>query len=262
MVFFMSIPPYRICRRKPQSRLNGVTGAYLATIHAVLKSNDIVSYTVANEIICSTLGIILQLPIPPAAIVASKSKPNVPIFASLDFNVDRGNLPGIVGSQCFATLPDLSTGLLLFDAWIGNSDRHSGNLQVDYLSTPATMQIFDQSHALFGYRAGMGTHRLLQIRDRLGMSGGSVTHDNRHCLLDHISDDRWFSKWLGRIRVIPDFVIQDLCTKAASLGITAAEADAAQDFLLYRRDKLEDIINDNRCEFPAIQQWSLPPRIP
>ena len=254
--------PFRICRVNRKDRLGGVTGSYLATIHAVIKGSDYVPYCVANESICSILGIILQLPVPPAAIVSSKSKPNIPLFASLNFNTSKDALPAVMGSQCFAVLPELSTGLLLFDIWIGNSDRHRGNLKVDYLSTPAEMWIFDHSHALFGYQAGMGYNRLVDLRDRLAVSGGLVTLGNRHCLLDHVSNDKHFSDWIGRIKSLPDFVIQGACRSAISLGVTAAEVDAVENFLLHRRNNLERIIHDNKCEFKAIQQWSFHAIVP
>lgn len=179
-------------------------------------------------------------------------------FASLDFNFTGDELPAINPKECVDLLPDLSVGLLFFDMLIANSDRHRWNIALDRAADPPRLSVFDHSHALFGAEQGQGENRLSKLRDRLGVSGGSKSGGNRHCLLDAISESDRFEKWLGRIKAMPDFMVEELCQEASTLGATVSEANAATDFLLYRRDNLPSIIEEHKDEFKGIEEWRLP----
>ena len=168
----------------------GVAGSWQVRISAVAKCNGpSVPYCIPNELICAELGRVIGLPIPPAGVIHAPSAAVALWFASLDFNLTGNTLPPVDPVQCCARLPDLSTGLLLFDIWVANCDRHAGNFSVDSLAQPVQMSVFDHSHALFGYNAGQGEARLLDLRERLGVSGGSHTRGSRHCLLDVLPTD-------------------------------------------------------------------------
>lgn len=236
----------------------GVAGSFWTTISAVAKCNGPnAPYCLPNEWICTEIGRFLCLPVPPAGIihVPQANPPNW--FASLDFNLTGNTLPPVDPIRCADQLAELSTGLLLFDILVANCDRHRKNFSVDFLASPPAMSVFDHSHALFGYVEGQGTLRLNDLRDRLGVSGGSHTRGNRHCLLDAIATDRHFLTWLDRISALPDFLIQHLCHDAVGLGITGGEADMAIAFLKHRRDNLRSIMETNRREFRGITQGSL-----
>jgi hypothetical protein len=250
---------YRIITFTHQTGI-GVAGSWLAWISAVAKCNGPnAPYCVPNELICAEIGRFLCLPVPPEGIIHAPNVTPQDWFASLDFNLTGNALPPVDTAACIAHLPDLSTGLLLFDILIANCDRHRSNFAVDLLAQPAQMNVFDHSHALFGFAAGQGQQRLQDLRDRLAVSGGSHTHGNRHCLLDVINTDQHFGKWLDRIRQLPDFLIEEVCQDAVGLGITNVEALSATDFLKHRRDHLPQIIQASRPEFQAIVQWSLFP---
>jgi hypothetical protein len=236
----------------------GAAGSWQVRTSAVAKCNSgNVPYCIPNELICAELGRFVGLPIPPAGIIHSPNAPTPLWFASLDFNLTGNTLPPVDAARCCAELTDLSTGLLLFDIWISNSDRHAANFSVDFLANPVQMSVFDHGHALFGNNAGQGEARLRELRNRLGASGGSRTHGSRHCLLDVLSTDAYFSKWLDRIGQVPDYVIEDVCRDAVGLGITASEAATGIDFLTFRRGQLRRIIDAARNEFRRIQQWGL-----
>lgn len=202
----------------------------------------------------------MGLPVPPGAIVHAPGNALAEYwFASLDFNLTGHSLPPVDVDDCVAQLPDLSTGLLLFDILVANCDRHAGNFAVDFLAAgDPQMSVFDHGHALFGFIDGQGAQRLTVLRDRLGASGGSVTTGNRHCLLDVLNTSDHFVKWLDRIAALPDFFIEDRCRAALGLGIGDSEASAAIDFLKFRRDNLRAVLNNHRPEFRGIVPWSLP----
>lgn len=236
----------------------GVAGSQFASISAVAKCNsDAAPYCIPNELICSEIARFLCLPVPPAGIIHAPEASPTDWFASLDFNLTGDALPPIDPVRCAAELADLSTGLLLFDILVANCDRHRGNLSANFLVDPPEMNVFDHSHALFGFVESQGMQRLIGLRERLGVSGGSQTRGNRHCLLDALTADEHFGKWLERISLLPDFLIEDVCNQAVGFGIDANEAGAAMDFIRHRRDRLSRIVDDNRSEFRGIQQWSL-----
>ena len=95
------------------------------------------------------------------------------------------------------------------------------------------------------------------MRDRLGVSQGSITGGNRHVLLDVIPGDDDFDVWHTRIRAVQDFFIDDVCDGAVELGLTAPEASAAKAFLKHRRDSLRTIVRAHKAEFKAITTWRL-----
>jgi len=234
-----------------------VTDSQIVSIPGVAKKNcPNAPYCVANEVVCGEIGRFLGLPVPPAG-VSYPPKGNDLFYATLDFNLTGNTLPPVNSTKCVEVLPEESAGLLLFDILIANSDRHGRNFSVDYSSKPPKMNVFDHGHAMFGKDAGQGVARLARLRDRLAISAGSRTAGNRHCLLDQIDTDAYFGHWIERIRQIPDYVIEDLCSELPGLGCTKIEADAAEDFLKRRRVKLSQIVEDNKAQFTGIRSWRL-----
>ena len=140
------------------------------------------------------------------------------------------------------------------------------------------MSIFDHERALFGHKNGMGILKLNDLKESLGISGGvpgqaahgvvtpywgvvggNGTDQNRHCLIDKLKTDDYFSKWVGRISAVPDYLLDDVCSGTFDLNmITEQEATAAKEFLIYRRDNIRKLVNSNRSEFSGINEWGLP----
>ena len=81
-------------------------------------------YRIPNEYICTRLGDLIGLPVPPCVLTYCDVLGSPTIFSSLNFNVDKNNLPPIEPDCCVKHLPMLSSGVLLFDIWIANEDRH------------------------------------------------------------------------------------------------------------------------------------------
>jgi hypothetical protein len=100
--------------------------------------------------------------------------------------------------------------------------------------------------------------RLEDLRDRLGMSGGSVTGQNRHCLLEVVDIWDHFPEWIERIRSIPLWFIREACHGIIGLGINARTAKSLVDFLEHRKENLGKLILDNRNEFPQIKPTDWP----
>ena len=244
--------PYRFISAQRQMGI-GVAGSYLINISAVGKTNSkAVPYCVPNELICGTLGRIVGLPVPPCGIVEqkpSRGQAGKVWFATLDFNITGDSLPPVDVDAALHQLPVECAGILIFDIWVGNTDRHKKNFSVDLLANPPAMNVFDHSHALFGHRQGNAINRITQEMDRIGIAG--------HCLLHAIQTDSHFGKWIDRIQQVPDYMVDDICDHAAGTGIQQREVDEAKGFLKYRRDCIKNIIEQHKEEFRKISDWSL-----
>lgn len=179
------------------------------------------------------------------------------MFASLEFGGQDSEPDDADPEACVRELPSLCVGILLFDALIANCDRHVGNIRVDFPAAPRHIAIIDHDRALFGIWEQEGIKRLTDLRERLGITGGAVTGQNRHCFLDVIKSLEHFDEWYGRIKDIPDWFIRDVCNEATGLPITRAETDAAIDFLTYRKANLPKIVWSHRHEFKGISQQEL-----
>lgn len=221
-----------------------------AQLRAVIKNSKALKYCIPNEIICAEIGRFLGLPVPPCGLVYVPGHDPEHWFASLNFNLTATDLPPIDPINCVKELPSLSTGVVLFDVLIGNNDRHRANLHLDTSQKPPRLTVFDHSHALFGPTNGAGEHRLAGLVGQFGIGA--------HCLLNHIPTDAHLSEWCGRIKGLPNYLIEGVCESTVPLGmITAAEAAAANKFLIERKANIETIIKANKIQFRGIAQWGL-----
>jgi hypothetical protein len=222
-------------------------------LHAFLKNSKSLKYCVPNEYICAEIGRFLGLPVPPCGLCYLRGHDPEHWFASLNFNLSAATLPPVDPIKCVQELPSESTGLILFDILIANDDRHRNNLNMDTSHSPAKISVFDHSHAFFGPVDGKETERLEASRDKLRIDRGA-----RHCLLDSISSDTFFSEWIERIKVLPNYLIEQVCEATVPLGmITKEEAEVAKKFLKYRKERVKNNLKDNQKEFKAISSWSL-----
>lgn len=225
-------------------------------------------FLLANEYICSRLGEYIGLPVPPCVFTFSDIDECPVLFSELNFNPDAqgsDNLPRIDGDYLVQYLPREASGVLMFDVWIANSDRHPNNLAVDLTNEPKTLRVFDHCNALFGSLTGMsncGIPRLDLIGyHRLGITGSTITEGTPHCLIHAINTSEYFSEWINRIFKVPDYLIEKLCRDVRNIGaIDKQQTDAAIDFLTYRKNNLETLIDSHREEFSGISEWVKPGR--
>ena len=195
-------------------------------------------YTVAAELLCAHLARAVLLPVPPSFVVNDAD--GTPHHVSLNSAVSGENLPPADAAALVAAHPDLACGIIMFDVWVGNADRHNKNLAFDQAADRVTL--FDHNNAIL-----QGTNIpawLAGNKDQLGIGG--------HCLKQHIVNVAPMMEWNTRINGVPEFYVRALVSEATKVGLPQEmEAPCAQ-HLLERRVRLIELLKTHRAEFPAV----------
>jgi hypothetical protein len=113
---------------------------------------------------------------------------------------------------------------------------------------------------LFGIQPEMGIARLHWLSSNLGVGREADPWSyvgNLHCLLKHIKKPEYLLEWIEKIKQIPDFFIDDLCSDLLKLDISLDEANALKDFLKTRRLQIGKLFNKHQALFEGIVQWTL-----
>lgn len=221
----------------------GATAPVYMGVAAVAKmaTNDF-PFIVANEMICNHLARSLFLPCPPGVTIEHETDQ---YFVSLDFNIAGGSLPPANPRAIVQFDPRLAWGVILFDLWVLNGDRHRENLSFDTATSRLT--IFDHSHALLGAK-GDATSNLEVRRTK-------ISADN-HCLAACIPTSDGAENWCRRIASVPDWFIEEVVQSASSLGLPEESVGSCIEILKDRRTRLPEILDRTRSSFPNVVNWS------
>jgi hypothetical protein len=179
-------------------------------------------FIVANELVCGAVARLLLLPCPPSALMQNNGET---YFFSLDFNIAGQALPPINAAGVVAKFPDLSWGIIVFDAFVMNGDRHNRNIAFD--TTANKVQIFDHSHALLTPNGDV--QQSLANREKILAIGG-------HCLAQEVTSTHGMTEWIQRVKAIPDYFIEGIVQAGCECGIPQDKATLLTDFLKKRRD--------------------------
>lgn len=200
-------------------------------------------YAVANELLCGQLGRGLGLPIPPGFIIDDGG---VPWHVSLNFNLAGQQLPPADCAALARLHPRVAAGIVVFDSWIVNGDRHRGNLAFD--QSADRVNVFDHSHAFFGATLG---------RQYLERFAGQALADS-NCLTPHLTDLTEVGFWLNRLAEVPRFWIEDAVQQAVSVGLPSGDEAFCVDYLLDRRLALRGLLQQQRMFFRSVapQLWA------
>jgi hypothetical protein len=198
-------------------------------------------FVIVNELVCSYLSRAIILPSPPGFIIENEGSPH---YVSMNFNLAEQRLPPVDPPQLVELQPHFSAGVLAFDIWVLNSDRHDENLS--HFVAAGKAQAFDHGHCFFNGSDSNEAHQYLENnRNSLGIDG--------HCLLPYLDRLDFMIDWIYRIEQVPDFYIREVVMSTVVLGLPQTEVDYCIDYLCQRRDTLRQLVMANRNSFPAIQ---------
>lgn len=207
----------------------GATGALWGTLGCIVKTNNAgAPHLVANEFVCGRLAAVLGLPVPPVLVADT---PHGVACMMLRFG-KGGEKPPPADAQALTNdHPDLAAGVLAFDAWIANNDRHPSNFA--YAPNLIAPVIFDHGQALLGCN-DKGLERLKNIVSKPCASGPIALFMKRADLL---------AKWIERIEQLPEYFIGDVCNEAVNLKcLKSGESSELKTFLLERRANLKALL--------------------
>jgi hypothetical protein len=185
-------------------------------------------YEVYNELVAMALGRILGLPIPIGFVLEDCG--NL-YYCSGNFFAAGGEAPDADIEHLAANERRIACGVVLFDAWIGNRDRHSRNIFYDIDGN--RLHLFDHGDSLLNYA---GVANLEKLENTI-----EVHEDVAREVFDFSS----FRDWHRRLLAIPDLLISDIAWQAASAGVKEEEARDVAAFLRRRRAKLPDLFEAN-----------------
>jgi hypothetical protein len=218
----------------------GATAPLHVGVAGIAKTNAPHPTVVANELVCNRLASALLLPTPPGFLIHHNDSP---YYVSLNFNLAGHSLPPADPAAVAAVKPDLSWGIVLFDIWVLNDDRHPQNMSHD--TTTNAVHIFDHSHALFA-----------KNRDHLNNSANALGFGGE-CLAPRIGTLAGLDHWCARFAALPEFFIRTVVEDIAEpqFGVTSEDATFYANWLIDRRGRLKDLVLAHRTSFPGI----LPP---
>jgi hypothetical protein len=210
---------------------------FVAVSGVAKSSNPQQPFAVACELICGQLGRTLGIPIPPGFIIDDAG---VPWHVSLDFNLGGQQLPPADAAALAQQHPRLAAGIVVFDSWIVNGDRHPWNLAHD--QSTGSVHLFDHSHAFYATSNG---RQYLE-----GMRESSLVRSN--CVTPFVADLADVSFWLDRVSAMPDFVVEDSVHAAVEVGLPAVDKQFCVDFLKDRRVRLRDLLRQDQAAFTRV----------
>lgn len=216
-------------------------GARYVTLHGIAKENQHAGASVvATEYISGRLAALVGLPCPPCGVAVAED--GSPAFFSMRFGSLSVRPAPLVPSDMFAEWEQLAYGVILFDLWILNHDRHPENIA--YQGEGRSPIIFDHSHAFNGGHEVEALRVLPEHQDDLLLG---------HCLLSGVQSGAGFAPWIDRIRVMRDWMIEPLIDDACEVGGLPQDCRTHLiDFLAYRRANLGDLL---RSQLPAVGDW-------
>lgn len=203
-------------------------------------------FAVANDFIASSLGIIAGLPVPPGTLIGVYGGGYN--YASLAFG-DRGDRPPPIVPPKFCTeRPWEACGIIAFDQWIFNTDRHDEN--IGYIPDVA-VGVFDHDLSLMNH--AKSNDEALSLLVACQDSPSKV-----HCLPRHVTDVSYFGEWFDRIASVTRREIRRVMSTSHSADLINAELrDALVAFVEHRQTRLSSFVEQTRDQYLNVSSWTL-----
>lgn len=203
---------------------------------------------IANEYVANRLAVMLNLPVPPGAIADG---PCGRAFVTLAHE-SIGHLDSV--DDLIADWPSLCAGIVAFDSFIHNVERHTGNiiysrrmwnrLRPDLREPLPPIIVDNATGPPFDWR-GTREHCARTLRKPV-----------RGCIDStrlRIEDLR---SWSERISRLPRVAIEDTITSIVGTVIDADEADCALEYLLFRQERVMTLIEARLAWERAVPEWA------
>lgn len=199
-------------------------------------------FLVVNEYVCAELGRLMGLPAVPGVVVSGRGGETG--FVSLRFGPkDERPPPALIG-EFVSREPMLAAGVVVFDCWIANQDRHDENMA--YTKRSRSLHLYDHDRALLGTR---GVDRLTEVREQHLLA--------HHWVARELRTGEHFRLWSGVVARIGEMAIGLALKELLSGGLVdQSQAAAATEFLHHRASRIPAMIKEAQDErvFTQINQ--------
>lgn len=202
-------------------------------------------FAVVNDYVASTLGMAVGLPVPPGALL--RFHQGEPGYLSLGFS-DRGDRPPPIIPPVFTReRPWEATGIIAFDQWILNNDRHDANLA--YLPNSG-VAVFDHDMALICNPQDGDACTSLESGLEQTIKG--------HLLSRHLETAEYFSEWFDRVKSVRKREIRRAVTTCFDANLIDDKIrDKLIGFLEHRQTRIHSHIGRTVSEYVKIDSWPL-----
>ncbi|MGN5389399.1 hypothetical protein [Streptomyces sp. JL7001] len=220
-------------------------GVVLARLMAYARPTDPDSpYCVVNDAVSTRLGLAMGVDVPQGGLIKLGTGYG---FYSAGFG-EQGKRPPPADLEALASeRPWETTGIIVFDQWISNRDRHDEN--VAYLPSLGVAAI-DHDQALFGAcPPGDGATSLEQSKD---------LRVKQHPFAEHLTTDAYFEQWIARAKSVTHEELRRAvwsCVDAELLN--RSDAETLMSFLQHRQRSVGRFIEESHSEFAKIVAWTL-----
>jgi hypothetical protein len=172
------------------------------------------------------------------------------MFVSMRFSAGPTSLPPVNPAELVAHRPEVAAGIVAFDCWVANWDRHAGNIA--FVPGVSGVGVFDHGRTLLRTPTGAGAVEIEKWRTQPCVHQGA--------LLQFVNDYQLLARWAERIALVTPELIKDACGTAARLGAcTLAEAQATENFLEYRKTGIMGYLSAERGMLPRVSGWRAQP---
>lgn len=213
----------------------GATDPSLGTAVVIVKSADEMHrWLVLNEFVSQRLAVIVGLPVPAGDLGVLSEDSTIP-WVQLIVSSDSIVLPPGDLADAYTQLPLAVIGMLVFDTWICNDDRHEKNV---IYSEEQGLWLIDHDRTI----AGSTPDDLTTALDRrVGATPKLLVLDTTPGLRASISTDM-VGEWIARIRAVPTAAIRNVTEEAYCRRlVTRPEQQALFKFIIERQNELQPL---------------------
>jgi hypothetical protein len=202
-------------------------------------------FAVVNDYVASTLGTAVGLPVPPGSLI--RFYQGGAGYLSLGFS-DRGDRPPPIIPPIFVhERPWDACGVIAFDQWILNTDRHDENLA--YLPSLG-VAVFDHDLSLINRPPDNDACASLEAGLDQVVKG--------HMLARHLETVEYFPEWYQRIASIGKREIRRAVSTCRDAGIIdAAVKEKLVAFLEHRQTRVKSYVDRTISEYVKVASWPL-----
>jgi hypothetical protein len=201
-------------------------------------------YGVVNDYVASAVGRLAGIPIPPGMLVELGG--GTYGYLSLAFSHRGDRPPPVIFSKFAVERPWETTSIILFDQWVGNSDRNDDNLA--YLPSQG-VAAFDHDLAILARPPGDAGEALRAARD---------LEIKSHPLAPYLPTAVYFDAWAERISSVMTSEMRrvvDDCIHAHILD--RGLCDDVLDYLEHRKTRTLDYVKRTKSEYMKVSNWPL-----